>query len=214
MKNIFLATALALVLAQSADAGVLELTAGTTQIENVNVAAGAQATVEGRKSQLTLAGAGLRTKKVAIVTAKVYVAELFVADVSKYVRTLEGALDSLSASNTVAIQLTLLRSLDADTVATSFKEALNANNVNTAGSSVQAFLALAQNDAPTGKTVTIIGEKLADGSEILTVEKPNGDVASIKGQKGFIRDIFSIWLGVPADKGLESLKKSLVGAGS
>jgi hypothetical protein len=197
---------------QAAVAGILEQVAGTTKIESVTIAASAKATVEGRISELKPVGAGLRTKKVATFNVKIYVAQLLASNPEKFVRTSEGALASLKDSKTVAIHLTLVRSLDADQVMNSFKEALAANNVNTSGSSIQAFLALAQTDAPSGKTVTIVGEQLVDGSEILTVETPAGNVSSVKGSKGFIKDVFSIWLGTPADSGLAKLKDALVGA--
>lgn len=189
MKKHFLAGLAAFLVTQSVFAGVLTLNGDSQRIDNVAIASDGSATVEGRTSALTLAGAGLRAKKVVFIN--VYVAQLLMNDPSRFVRTV-GSGDVQNA----------------------FRDSLLANQVDPDSESVKAFLdaVSAGGDAVNGKTLVIVGEKLADGTEVITFENNQGQAIPIHGASGFVKQIFSIWLGKTIDSGLGSLKKTILGA--
>jgi len=66
-KQIVLAAAIAL-LSQSSFASILTPQPGTKSVEGINVASTADASIDGQTQKLTTLGAGLRTKKVVVVT--------------------------------------------------------------------------------------------------------------------------------------------------
>lgn len=212
MKTLTLSLVAMLTLAAQSEAAVLKLDAGDKQIENVNIAKSGEATVEGRKSALTAIGAGLRKKKVAIVKVNVYVAQLLGSDAAKFKRDMNKALESIDAMKAVAIQMNFLRTVDAETVEKSYMDSLEKNNVNLAAPAIRAFLNAVKNggEAVDGKTLVILGEKLADGAEAVTYENTKGDAVTVRGEAGFVKAIFSIWLGNTTDAQLEDLKKSIV----
>jgi len=207
-----LLTLAALALSQNLHADVLKLDPGTAVIENITISKGATATIEGRQTALTTVGAGLRRKKVAIIWAKVYVAQFLVADASKFDRA--HAWESLDRESAVAIRLDFLRYVDAQKVQTSFNEALVANKVDLNGTDIKAFLEAVSGggDAETGKALTIVGERLADGSEVITYENTKGQAKILHGKAGFVKNVFSIWLGLVSsdDPGLQDLQKELL----
>lgn len=206
-----LVLALTLAIGATASAGILTTTPGKKSVEGVNIATGATASVDGNSLALTTVGAGLRTKKVLIAKVKVYVATLMATDPAAFARKDGQALNSLASQNGAAIQLTFLRGVDASTVQSSFKDALDANNVSLNKSEINAFLkAVAQSgDARDGKTLTIAYASTANGDSI-AYEGTTGDATVIRGPKGFAKDIFSIWLGTPSDNGVAELKQQLL----
>ncbi len=214
MKKHFLAGLSAFLVSQSVFAGVLTLNGESQRIENVAIATDASATVEGRTSTLTLAGAGLRAKKVVFINVHVYVAQLLMNDPSRFVRTDAGALDSVDNESTLAMQLNFVRSVGSGDVKNAFRDSLVANQADPDSESVKAFLdaVSAGGDAANGKTLVIVGEKLTDGTEVVTFENNQGQATSIHGATGFVKQIFSIWLGKTTDSGLGSLKKAILGA--
>lgn len=214
MKKSVLAALSVLFAAQLAMADVLTLEAGPNSIENVNVSTGGTALVQTRSSKLATVGAGLRTKKVAFISVKVYVAQLLVSDASKFIRAEHEALNSLDVMPAVAIRLSFLRNVEADSVKGAFADALAANSVNVSEPAVAAFLnaVSAGGEASEGKSLTIVGEKLANGIEAITYENTQGASVTIQGGTGFVKSILSIWLGNPSDNGVANLKRSLIGA--
>lgn len=196
----------------TATAGILVMDpANSRKIEDVTVAQSATVTLENQAIQVSTLGAGVRSKKVLIANVKVYVAQVLSSDASKFVRTQEGALNSLSDSRTTVIALTFLRTVDAPTVQTSFKDALKANKVELSDAAVAGFLSAVENggEATEGKTLVIALQKNADGSETVSYEDTNGKVTALKGL-GLTQKIMSIWLGVPADSGIQKLKDALI----
>ena len=97
-------------------AAVLVTEAGDKKIETVTLAKSGIASIEGQSIPLGTLGAGLRNKKVLFVNVKVYVAELFASEQSKFIRTEAEALKSLDSSRTIAVRLNFLRSVAADKV--------------------------------------------------------------------------------------------------
>lgn len=179
-------------------------------VEKVTLSKTATADIDGASQALQAVGAGLRAKKVVFVNVKVYVGELFVSSLENFKKA--DALSSLKDQKAVAIQLHFLRDVDSENVQKSFKEALEANKVNTQDSSIQQFLdaVIKGGEAKSGKALTILGAKSADGGESVSYETTSGNISQIKGSEGFIQNIFSIWLGKPSDDGVAKLKKEIL----
>lgn len=208
MKSIILGS-LALLIGLSANAGLLTLTGGNKQIEGVTLNQTAQVT--GSDVRMSLVGAGLRSKTVLFVPAKVYVTELFTNEASKYSRD-NNALKSLEAASVTAIRLTFLRGVDAATVASSYREALVVNNVNLKDPSIVTFLSNVEKggDASAGKSFVMLLILTKDGGTKLYYEDTKDQVSVIDGPRSLQQNVLSIWLGQSADAGLEKLKKSLL----
>jgi hypothetical protein len=169
-------------------------------IDNVALSASAISTVQGRTSQLRFLGAGLRKVKV-ILEVPVYVGELFANDPTKFVRTAAGVLASLSAESTVAINMNFVHSASTSQLQSKFQAGLAANNVDQTSTEVAAFLTAVSTcgNAQSGDSVNVIGEKLSDGSEVITYSSSEGTAVSIAGPLGFVNEIMSIWVGDTSD---------------
>ena len=171
--------------------------------------------MNGQAYPLAVAGSGTRIKKTIIGTIPVYVAQLMVTDASAVVKTDEGILGSVAVQTVSAVRLTFVRDVPASNVAESFLDALDANGVDTAQPEIEAFIELVNQAgaAANGGSLSIVLVKNADGSETLTLgnQKGGGEfTGSANGAAGFGQKILSIWLGVPADDGLKSLKCELL----
>lgn len=201
-----------LTLSLTSNAALLQMEQGTRTIEGVNIAKSAQGKLDSKKIELGSVGAGLRWKKVLLMKVKVYVAQLLISSPERFVRKSTEALKSLDDSESVAIQLSFLRSVDADTVQSSFRDALSANKVDMQNPSVKAFLDAVRlgGDADAGSSLTILVTKHSDGSESLIYEDTAGHLTRINGDKGLSQKVFSIWLGTPADDGVASLKNDIL----
>lgn len=212
MTKILMTTLMTAAFTSSVYASILTTTPGTQNIEGIQIANEGTVAIQNQQTPVSIVGAGLRSKRVAIVKVKVYVAELLSSDASKFIRTESDALNSLEQSRTIALRLTFVRGVDAPTVQTSFAEALKANNVNIQDGSISQFLkAVADGgDAVAGKTLTIATQKNADKTETVLYEDSNGKVTQVNGPEGFSRQLMSIWLGNPSDSGVADLKKQLI----
>lgn len=205
-------SAIAFLCSSASSAQVLKLQpnpAADAKVESVPLAASAT-TDKGAK--LAFVGAGLRAKKVVFVNVNVYVAEFFAAEPAKLKKSDAEILNSLLQAQPLALQMHFLREVDAGKVQSSFREALEANNVDLKKPEIQAFLNAVKNggEAKKGKTLTLVGVKNADGSETVTYEDANLKAVPVNGTAGFMKDIFSIWFGTPSDDGVARLKKSLL----
>lgn len=201
-------------LTQVASAGVLSLENGTRKIEDVNIASSASVHFGGTSEvqKLDSIGAGLRSKKVLVAKVKVYVAQVFLDNAGKFVRTNDGAMASVSNMKAGAIHLTFLRDVDAPTVQISFREALEANNVNINDKGVAAFLSAVNDgaDARNGKSMNISLTKSDDGKVTVVYENTSGVEKTVVGDEVLFKGIFSIWLGTPADSYLAALKADIL----
>lgn len=202
-----LATAL---FSQIASAGVLSIEKGSRKIEGVSIGSSATLSIGGAM-KLDYIGSGLRTKKVLVSNVKVYVAQLFMDNAGKFVRTSSGAVTSVGDMKAGAVHLTFLRGVDAATVQTSFKDAFNANGIDVNNKGVSDFLAAVKMgaDAKQGRSMNISMKR--DGSGVsLVYENTNGGEKTIKGDSSLFKAIMSIWIGTPADSGLATLKSSIL----
>lgn len=196
----------------SAQASLLKLEKGTRSVEGVNISKGAEASVDNGTIALSTVGGGLRWKKVLLMKVKVYVAQLMVTSPDRFVKKDKEALKSLDDSESVAIRLTFLRTVDAPTVQASFKDALSINKVDMSSGAVKTFLDAVKNggDASSGNSLSVLIRKHSDGSETLVYEDSNGKQTRIKGEKGLTQNIMAMWLGRTADDGVASLKSDLL----
>lgn len=216
MKNVTLASLLAF-LSLQASAALLTLNPGGTSVEGVNVSKGGvlsspDSTGIEQKSEVKTVGAGLRSKKVLISNVKVYVAQLLVSAEAADQLKADHSLTALQKSSKTAMTMTFLRNVEAAKVQVSFEDALRANNADLANPVLAQFLnAVATGgDALKDKSLTVSVMRNADGSETLSYEDANGKTTHILGSAGLTEVIMSIWLGQPADSGIESLKNQLL----
>lgn len=203
---------LSLLFVQSSFAALLTPSGPAEKIENISTYKAATSNIENENIVLSSIGTGLRAKKVVFLSVKVYVGQLFVHSADEFKKSINEPLAALKNQRTVAMQLHFLRDVDAENVQKSFIEALKANKVNTEDSSIKQFLDAVKKsgEAKQGKSLTILGSTLKDGSEVIYYETTSGAVSEIKGSKGFIEKIFSIWLGTSADDGVAQLKKNIL----
>ena len=213
MKN--LAMSLIMLMTVSAQAALLSYTAGDKN--NSGIVLNQSAVINdaaGKPTALTmdLLGAGLRTKRVLIVDAKVYVAQLFSDNKAGFTRD-AGALQSLVQNSTrVALKIDMLRTVTAVDLSNSFKEALTANKIaiDTEMTNILALFSKSA-DAASGKSLTVLMVKDAKNVKTnLYYEDAAGKTQSLVGSPEVMTKIMSIWLGTPADSGLEKLKASLL----
>jgi hypothetical protein len=206
-----LCLAFALFFSSAAFASVVQVEAGSQAIEGVNIAKAATVNAGGATLHLSALGAGLRSKHVVITNVKVYVVEVFADKPELFNRNPGAALDSLMQMQSVAIHLSFLRSVDAPTVQSSFRDSLTANGVDLQRPDVAAFLTAVNTsgDAQSGGSLNIIA-KNEGGAETVVYEDTAGRATTIKGTTGLVRAIFSIWFGQSADSGLATLKTQLL----
>lgn len=195
----------------SAQAGILTKELGTNDIAGIQLGKSASVKINNANLNLSSIGAGLRQKKVLISNVKVYVAELYSAEPNKIIKSADQILNSLEASNTIAMQLTFLRNVEAEKVQVSFRDALVANNVNLEEPAIAALLnnVVKGGEAKEKGTLTFVVNKNADGTETLYYETTEGVLTSVTGQQ-LSKKVFSMWVGEPADDGLKKLKEEIL----
>lgn len=194
--------------APPAFAGVLQLEAGSKQIEGVTISKGGKMVVEGRTADIITVGAGLRTRIV-----NVYVGELLVNDKNKYACNEGKSLESLKDLNGIAVKLTFKRAIGMTDLQKAFTDGFKNNHADANNPAVKEFMSkiVDGGNIPNGAKLVFTGEKLADGAEAVTYENAAGNAVTVKGGAGFVRSIFSLWLGdTGSDRGLKSLRDAFV----
>jgi Chalcone isomerase-like len=212
MKKMIFATAL--LLSTLGQASLLTFEQGTMQLENVNL--NKSAAINDQKGQPTtlkmdLLGAGLRSKTVLFVAAKVYIAQLFSDNKAAFSRDANALKSLVDNSKSVALKISMLRTVSASSLSVSFKEALTANGY-AIDSDLSAMLAIVEKgaDGIQGKDLTMMMIKGTDGKISVYYEDAKGATQSFVGQADVMTKIMSIWLGTPADGGLKTLKENLI----
>lgn len=197
---------------QASFAEILKLDNLGRNLSGVKISNTAELTTHNENTKLNLLGAGLRTKKILVSNINIYVAQLFSDNSGKFVRTEEGALNSINEMNTVAITLTMLRDVESEKMMTAFTDSFDANKIDIENPGVKAFLKAVNDggEVSNGKTLIIALKRNADGSTIVNYESTKGKLFEIKGDKDLFQAIASIWLGQTADQGLKSAKDSIV----
>jgi hypothetical protein len=162
--------------------------------------------------KMDLLGAGIRTKTVLVVEAKVYVLQLFSDNKAGFVRDSSALSSLIKNSNRIALKIDMLRTVSASAMSESFKEAIEANGY-AIDSELNNILGLFSNsaDANQGKTLTLLMTKdLAQNKSNIYYEDAKGSLRSVVASPEVMTKIMSIWLGAPADSGLEKLKTELL----
>ena len=214
MKKIFLVSFLVLATI-TAQADLLKFSESDLELSGINLSP--TATVLDQKGQPTpnqvqLLSAGVRNK-IMLLPIPVYVAQLFSNNKAGYVRDADEALSSLTTSaTTVVLKISMLRDVDASTLAESFSDALAANDLNVEDGELADVLSIIENsaDADEGTEIVMLMQKNSDGSVTLSMQDSANTIQSYTGSAALMHDIMAIWLGVPADKGLIQLKDALL----
>jgi hypothetical protein len=212
-KTIWMTQILALLVSSQVFAGMITLNAGTQNNDGVNISLGGTATIAGRSYDLTTVSSGMRKHYVLIKGIRIYVLQLMVdtADSANFVKDTNGTLglDSVMKMKAAALHLSFVYDVSASDVQTSFKAAMQANKVDTTRADIAQFLQAVVDggNAHNGKTIVIMGEMASD---TITYEDNNGTEHTITGSGSLVHDIFSIWLGTSADRGLSELREELL----
>lgn len=206
---------LALVLATlsftpSAFAGVLQLENSAKQLNGVTISKGGKLVVEGRTTNVITVAAGVRIALFGAV--KAYVGEVLVNDDKKFVCDRAKALDSVANLSAISVRVSVTSGLFSKAkLVEALDNGFEANDVNVDGKDIKALMAVVNAGAApaTGAVITFSGEKLTDGSEVVTYEDGKSAAKSIHGSAGFIKAVFSNWLGKTNDSDLEKLISTL-----
>lgn len=162
--------------------------------------------------RMDLLGAGLRTKTVLVVEAKVYTLQLFSDNKAGFSRDANALTSLVKNSNRVALKLDMLRTVSASSLSGSLKDALTAN-----GYAIDAELTNVLSifeksaEATQGKSVSVLLVKdTAKNKTNMYYEDTKGALQSMVGSPELMTKILAIWLGTPVDDGIAKLKTSLL----
>jgi hypothetical protein len=193
-------------------AGFLNSEGASEVIEKVSISKSASINIDGETIKLNSIGAGLRSKKMAFVNVRVYVAHLLGTSSETFKRTEAEALASIKDQKAIAMQLHFLRDVDGEKIQTSFKDALAVNNISVEDAALKGLLdsVSKSGEVKEGKVLTFVGTHNKDGSETIYFENAAGKVSSFKGTTGLLEKVYSMWLGKPADEGVANLKRSIL----
>lgn len=209
MKSILMS--LCMIAAMSAQASILTFTEGSKTLENVNLSAQAKTDTG---TTLDLLGAGLRNKKVLIVNAKVYVLQIFSDNKAGFSRDANALSSLVNNSKTIALKISMLRTVDAPSLAVSFKEAIQANGY-AIDAEIQKLLKVVETGAEgtQGKDLLLVLSKTSDPKTVLfQYQDSKGKIVSLNTEIASLSKVLAIWLGKPADSGLAALKEQLLKA--
>ncbi len=195
----------------SASAEILSLERGNTDIKGVNISNGGTLTVGARSHGLTTIRGCKRTK--TILKKLIYVMQMLVTEKNAFNSTNKTtALSSLENMAAVGLHMTFKYDLTAEEIREAYVAGLEANKIDSNYPAMQEFLKAVKNggDVAYDQTIVIAGEKISENEEVITFQGANGHAVAITGTKGFLRDVYSLWMGETTDGGLSSLQECLV----
>jgi hypothetical protein len=175
----------------------------------------------GKTAHLDLIGADIRIKKATFlnIPIKIYVGQVFGENISAFNCAEDALLPSLKDVKTFAIQLTFLRDITQSQFADGFFASLEKNKEKNGSdrerADIKQMISLLDKlgNLPENTQVTVVGEYRGNEEWIHTgaskIDPVTGKMVkpeSIKGAPGFIRAIFSSWLGLPADDGATNFR--------
>lgn len=163
-----------------------------------------------RTTPLYRTGSGIREKTVFLIgSVNAYYATHYLDSSEGFKGKTDAPLSVIEKSKTRAIQLTFLRNIPANKITTSFTESLQENGIDIQDAAVQGVISKLNYDMTKGSTLTVLVMTKSEGVETIVVDGPQG-VFSVEGaQLG--QKFWKIWFGKPTDKGIERLKKELIG---
>jgi len=173
------------------------------KIKDVALSESAKLTTGATSVQLKRVASGLRYKKIAFITANVYVGQIF-SNAKIDQSSLAALKDSLYKNQPFAFTMTFLRDVGAEKLTNGFKETLSENGVKVDQEPYNKFL-----DA-----VKTAGE-MKEGESYDYVFNGNAFSFSAHGNEFFHLDnapdgFLMVWFGKAPDSGLESLQKDLL----
>lgn len=170
-------------------------------------------TVNGEKTSLTLAGQGLRSKKVVFVNVEVYDAFLYLKDPTTFKRTTSDALTSLDSQTHWVMALKFRRDVDGGKIQQSFKEAFDANKISTDTPAFKDFLQAVKSGGEVKKGQSLLITGLKKGTEdVVMYENGEGKLTTVTGPTGFLHQVLSIWFGTMSEDKMTDLKNALLKA--
>jgi hypothetical protein len=200
--------------ASLAQAGVLEMKPGDQAIEGVKLSTAVTFQSEGKPVTLKPYASGIRKKKVALFWAKVYVGQIFAPEgLTVPPASMEDALATLSKQPVVALTMTFLRDVSAGRQKDAFEDSLQTNGIDPKSESIKPLFSIVEKagEAKDTLTTTIVFERRKDGSEWVYFENGKGVLQTQNFEKGMIAKVLSIWVGKPADSGMERLHNQFLG---
>lgn len=214
-KNIFYAL-LSLIFLPLFSFGLsLQTTLSDKKVEEITLTQSIKLIETNTSYQMDQYSYGLRKKKVyGLVTVKVYLAELFVKNAKSLTADESTFLSQLEASGPIQLRLTMVRDLKGSDIYNAFVDSLEANGIEikNANNELQTVLEEVKNyEKFKNKEVfslTISWD--GAGKATLHIQKPDGTIKSITGDKIFAQQLLSIWFGKASDPKLEDLKKELI----
>lgn len=212
--RISLISVLLLTGASNASAGILDMKAGEKTIEGVKLAKEVAVQSEGKSFTLKPYASGIRKKKIALFWAKVYVGQIFApAGLTIPPASIEDAHTALAKQPLVALTMTFLRDVPAGRQKDAFEDSLENNGIDPNSEVMKPLFAMVEKagDAKDTLSTTILFERRKDGSEWVHYENGKGELQSAAFEKGTIAKVLSIWVGKPADSGMERLHKQFLG---
>jgi hypothetical protein len=210
MKSSQLVLALAaLCVSTSAFASILQLEDSADRVSGVLISKGGKMSIPGQDAlAMSTVAAGTRTK-LGFMT--IYVGELLVSDKSKYACREEKSLDSLNDLAGVAVKLNIQYGITEAQLEEAFTSGFEANKVKVTPE-IQKFVDSIRNGGPipSGSKVVVAGQKLANGTEVVTYENASGKAFTTPGPAGLVRSILSLWVGKTTDGGLKDVRNNFV----
>lgn len=200
--------------AASASAKLLELKPGEKSIEGVKLAKEAIFVSDGKPVTLAPYASGIRKKKVALFWAKVYVGQIFAAPgLTVPPSTIEDAQTVLNTQPVVGLTMTFLRDVSAGRQKDAFEDSLQTNGFDPKSDAMKPLFAIVEKggEAKDTLTTTIVFEHRKDGTEWFHYENGKGELQSQAFEKGTISKVLAIWVGKPADSGMERLQSQFLG---
>ncbi|MES3037310.1 MAG: chalcone isomerase family protein [Bdellovibrionota bacterium] len=161
---------------------------------------------------LTKVSEGVRIKKIAFIKVKVYRAELFTSG-GTWKKGEDNLLEKIDGNLPIVLRLNLLRDIGGAKIEDSFRDALKANDVDLNSTGIKELMAAVKStkEIKENETASFVGFKKATGEEVVILVGPDGKETETQGSPGFIKNLFSIWFGKPADDQLAQTKKDLLG---
>lgn len=159
------------------------------------------------KTKISLRGRGeaIRHKKVALFNIKVYQVRLFFNESLSATKT---AKDLISAKE-IGVKLNPLRSFGGDKLKEAMLVSYEKNKIDSNSKSQKEFFnIISKHKIEKNVPVYLVGFSKPDGDELHLVMKDINK--KIKGHPGFVKEVFSVWLGEPVDADMTKVQDILV----
>ena len=154
---------------------------------------------------------GLRQKKVVFAWFSVYVAQVF-TNAKPDFSSIDKLNESLKKGMPLVLSMTFLRDVGIDKITDGFQEGFKENKIDTTAAPYADFLKAikASGDVKDGQQYIMVFTENA-GKESLSAQTNGKEIFALKDQApATVESFLSLWLGKPADSGLEQLQEQLL----